>query len=151
MATDRAKIIASPVRVYVRAHNVTASYALSGYTDLGWIKEGGVKLTGDAMSETLQDGSLAQTGVTMKMEAEGVETTAAQIAAIETLALASNVDIMLVKNTGIAGAAALYLNDYGLTVGANFGFSRKAANTVKLTAQRFANQATAAYSEVTAA
>ena len=160
MSVTRANIQSGGKDVYVGKSSITATSAANyqatpGSYDgaklifIGSVKDSSIKLNGNPFEETLADGANVQTGVDINFEVEGLETDLVTIATLENF-LAYECQIILLP-PGVATGSAMKVNAVGLTVGYNGVFTRKNANTFKLSAKRQADKLTSAVSTITIA
>lgn len=161
MSTTRANILAGGKDVYIGPSTVTATTAgnyaatpaLADHPNklffIGAVKEGSIKLNGNPFEESLHDGTNFQTGIELKMEIEGLESDLTSIGAIENL-LDHECNIVLFPIGSVTGSA-IKVGSVGVSVGYSGVFTRKNANTFKLTAVRHADKFTTGVTSITVA
>lgn len=162
MANTRGNILSGGRDVYIgKKQTDTSALATSNYSTtptnstsqlicIGSAKEGSIKLNGSPFEETLHDGTAQQTGIELKFEVEGLETSPTTIQYIENF-IPYDCQIVLFP-VGVApanGGTAIRIDNVGISVGFNGAFTRKNANTFKLSAQRYADKFSTAVSTIT--
>jgi ribosomal protein S18 len=111
----------------------------------GSAREGDTKVPTEEFSENLQDGQLKQTGIGIKVESNLTETDYAKIQLLESF-IDKTVDILLRE---VGGSTVHRYQRMGITVGFEGLWTRKKANTIKLTAAREVGKLTEAYDKQT--
>ena len=148
MANDKTKIIREAVDVYIaETGESTNSGNESAWTLLGWCGGGSIKLSPQNRNEIdLHDDSKFRLSTDFLFEAMGLETTSAQITALEAFE-DLDVDILLVTRADRAECRKLA----GMTfiIEPDFVFSEKTPKKIKVEATVTAANLSAFYSEVT--
>lgn len=152
MANDKSKIIAESGDVYIAATGATWENTsdLSSWTLLGWCEGGSIKLAvADRNEIELHNSSKFKLSLNFRFEAIGLETTLAQIQALESLEGEESVDIAVVINPSVGtGFAGWRFNKFGLMVDPEFVFSEKIPRKVKIEGTRTAQNLSAIYAAV---
>ena len=146
MANDKTKIIREAVDVFI-AETGTGTGTAGDWTLLGWCEGGSIKLSPQNRNEIdLHDDSKFRLSTDFLFEAMGLETTSAQITALEAFE-DLDVDILLVTRANRANARKLS----GMTfiIEPEFVFSEKTPKKIKVEATVTAANLSAFYSEVT--
>ena len=146
MANDKTKIIREAVDVFI-AETGTGTGTAGDWTLLGWCEGGSIKLSPQNRNEIdLHDDSKFRLSTDFLFEAMGLETTSAQITALEAFE-DLDVDILLITRANRANARKLS----GMTfiIEPEFVFSEKTPKKIKVEATVTAANLSAFYSEVT--
>ncbi len=146
MANDKTKIIREAVDVFVAAAGTTTTTAAS-WTIVGWCEGGSIKLSPQNRNTTpLHDDTDFRLSTDFLFEAMGLETTTAQITALEAFE-DQDVDILLI--TRADRTKGRKLASFTFVVEPDFVFSDKTPKKIKIEASRTAQNLSAFYSELT--
>ncbi len=148
MANDKTKIIREAVDVFVAdTGSATTSGNESLWTLIGWCEGGSIKLSPqNRNTTTLHDDTDFRLSTDYLFEAIGLETTTAQITALEAFE-DKDVDVMLI--TRADRTAARILSAFTFIVEPDFVFSDKTPKKIKIEASRTAQNLSEFYSETT--
>ena len=146
MAQAVANIISEAVNMFINVAGSTETDG-TGWTDLGWMEAGSIKITEESRSEVeLHSGGTKKLNIKYKLEAMALETLYTQIQGLETLE-DSTVDIVLVKRTDLT--AGYHLQGLTLVVAPELEFNTKAPRKLKVEATIEAAKLTDFFSELT--
>lgn len=134
MAIDKTKIFAKACHVYVAArtdpNTPVPHVAGTDWTDVGSLKSGSAKISTELHEIQIHTGEKVLTGVTIKFEADGMETDSAKLTLLETM-INKTCDIIL-RSKVTADTAAIKLLGFNVSPGLEGPFSGTDALTVKL-------------------
>jgi len=151
MAIDKTKIFAKACHVYVAgrtdASTPVAHTAGTDWSDVGTLKADSIKLSTDKHEIALHDGEMQLLGVTLKFEAEGLETDSAKLTILEGM-LNKKCDIIL-RPIIASDTACIKLLGMNVSVGLSGAFSAKDAIITAISGQAMGKKPSDVYTEAT--
>ena len=149
MPNDKSKIIRRLVDVYISAAGADHSDGSAAHTILGWCKGGSIKISKiEEYKEELHDDTDLDLGGKYKLEAMAMETTLAQITALEAFKN-TDVDIVLINRADRATGEVLASGT--LALAPEWMMTLKESRKVKFEVTFSADNFTDFYSELTGA
>ncbi|MDI6804905.1 MAG: hypothetical protein QME58_13885 [Bacteroidota bacterium] len=147
MAIDKSKIFAKACHVYVAArtdpNTPVPHIAGTDWTDIGSLKMGSAKISTELHEIQIHTGEKVLTGVTLKFDAEGMETDAAKLTILETL-LNKVCDVIL-RPKVTADTAAIKLLGLNISYGLEGPYSGTDAIVCKLAGSVMASKPSDVY------
>jgi hypothetical protein len=151
---DKTKIFASDCHMYIASRGATpdtavahAAFPGTAWKEVGFMKQGSVKLSTDKFEIDLHTGEKQQLGVTLKLEADALETDAAKLTELEGM-VNYRTDIIL-KPVNSTVTRVWKLLGFNMSVGLAGPMSMKDALTLPLSGQVNGAKVSDCFDEIT--